>query len=167
MPVGVSAYVPLANLTIGSAQATITFSSISQSYRDLVLIVQGQQTTGSSQPYGRINGSANIYSHVNMFGNGTSTGSASTSSAGDILYTGNQSTLRPDGSMSMVVNFIDYSATNKHKIILSRAGSAINGQTVLTIIRAETTAAVSSFTISAGASGFIAGSTFALYGVSA
>jgi hypothetical protein len=166
MPAGVSAYVSLANLTIGSAQQTITFSSISQSYRDLILIVQGQQTTGSSQPSGRINGLTNIYSHVNMFGNGTSTGSNATT-ANDIQYTGNQSTLRPDGLMILIIQVMDYSATNKHKAILSRANSAINGQTVATTIKAETNAAVTSITVSGGTSGFIAGSTFALYGVSA
>jgi len=40
MPAGVSAYVPLANLTLGSSAASVTFSSISQAYKDLVLVIE-------------------------------------------------------------------------------------------------------------------------------
>jgi hypothetical protein len=39
MPAGVSAYTALANVTLGSSAASVTFSSISQSYRDLVLVI--------------------------------------------------------------------------------------------------------------------------------
>jgi hypothetical protein len=43
MPAGVSAYTALANVTLGSSAANVTFSSISGSYRDLVLIVNGNE----------------------------------------------------------------------------------------------------------------------------
>ena len=37
-----STYTPIATTTLGSAQADVTFSSISGSYTDLVLIIGGK-----------------------------------------------------------------------------------------------------------------------------
>jgi hypothetical protein len=40
MPAGVSAITPLANITLGSAAASVTFSSIAATYKDLYLVAQ-------------------------------------------------------------------------------------------------------------------------------
>ena len=41
MPAGVSAWTPLANITLASTANTVTFSSISGAYKDLRLVLVG------------------------------------------------------------------------------------------------------------------------------
>jgi hypothetical protein len=56
-------YEPIATTTLGSAAASVTFSSISGSYTDLVLVVTGIGATVTTFPWIRFNGlSTNIYS---------------------------------------------------------------------------------------------------------
>jgi hypothetical protein len=164
MPAGISAYVPLANITASGAVTTITFSSISQSYRDLILVIQAQNFSGSAQPGLRINGGTNSYNVVNMWGNGASRGGAVSTGNGSMLLSGNQSTLRADASSVIYVHLNDYSATNKFKTAISRMGS-VTGQTVAAFSANENTSAVTTLQVM-GAT-FISGSTFALYGVTA
>jgi hypothetical protein len=162
MPAGVSAYTPLANITVSVAAATITFSSISQSYRDLVLIGQGLSLSASGINI-RYNGdSGSNYNQIVMFGDGGSA-SASSSSAQTAYQVG-----RFDGSTlaDFQANIMDYAATDKHKTSLHRYNSA----SVLTAARVgrwASTSAITSFVLSLDAGTFAAGSTFALYGVSA
>jgi len=40
-----STYTPIASVTLSSAQASVTFSSIPQTYTDLVLVVNGSTAT--------------------------------------------------------------------------------------------------------------------------
>jgi hypothetical protein len=163
MPVGVSAYVALANLTLSSTATTITFTSISQSYRDLVLVITATSGNASShQPGLRINGVTNSYVYVTLFGNGTSTGSAASSGVGQINLTGNQSALRADGPLTIVAQLNDYSVADKFKTCLSRA-DGVTSSTIATIGANENTAAISSLTVMNAT--FASGSTFALYGI--
>jgi len=75
MPVGVSAYVPLATktLTVGNSQE-VNFTSISQAYRDLVCVVVALSSAGTGNiNSNQINGDAGAnYSQVAMLGSGTS-----------------------------------------------------------------------------------------------
>jgi len=163
MPAGVSAYTALANLTLSSTATTITFTSISQSYRDLILVINATSGNASShQPSVRINGGTNSYNYVTMFGNGSTTGSASSAGNSQISLTGNQSALRAYGPLVIVAQFNDYSATNKFKTSLSRA-SGVTSQVIATLGSNENTAAISSLTVMNAT--FAAGSTFALYGI--
>lgn len=68
-------YEPIATTTLGSAAATITFSSIPASYTDLRLVFLGKSTT-SSTCYIRFNGdTATNYSFTELEGNGSSAAS--------------------------------------------------------------------------------------------
>jgi hypothetical protein len=158
MPAGVSAYVPLANVTLSSNVTTVTFSSISQSYRDLVLVAQTQPTADA---YGtlRLNG-ATSYSYVDMEGNGSAAQSYTGTTYDSIL---DQPYMRSTSRNILTFHIMDYSATDKHKTILGRHGSV--DMVVASAIRYPATTAVTSITFS-GAT-YAAGNTFALYGVSA
>jgi hypothetical protein len=167
MPAGVSAITPLANITLGSAQNTVTFSSISQSYRDLILIYQGQASSYSGNaPSMRFNSDSSVaYPCVLMTGNGTSTFSSLTGftwiNISDADY------LSPNTQQLITVQIMDYSATDKHKSTLSRANNPGQGVNV-NAGRWPSTSAITTITlaIAFGGSNFNAGSTFALYGVS-
>jgi hypothetical protein len=169
MPVGVSAYVALANVTLGSSASTVTFSSINSGYRDLVFILQLGTTSGGQDVNLRINGdTGGNYNGVSAEGWGSSTVQSLSYSGNSSLrlqrsiYTGTGLTL------NAVVNFLDYSATDKHKSVIHRLNNTTETTfnqpgTGMYASRWANTAAVTSVEFS-GAT-FIAGSTFALYGI--
>lgn len=168
MPVGVSAYVPLATktLTVGTAQE-VNFTSISQAYRDLICVVTALSSAGTGNiNSNQINADAGSnYSIVYMRGSGSA---ASSSTASGTSYDSGVfiSTTSPANA---IFQFMDYSATDKHKTVLIRANqtSADAGATVgATAVRWASTAAITQFRIRANTT-FAIGSTFTLYGVSA
>ena len=67
-------YEPIATSTLGSAQATVTFSSIVGTYRDLVLIINSTPTTSNVTGNMRFNSDTGVnYYMTGMRGNGTNT----------------------------------------------------------------------------------------------
>lgn len=165
MPAGVSAYVPLANVTLGSSAQSVTFSSISQSYRDLVLI---GFSASASDPYIelQINGdTGNNYPAINMVGDGGSSFSQNLTT--NYNYFDIAGALGSAAGFSFIINFMDYSATDKHKPVLWRAVKASAG-TLAEVGRWANTSAITNFKLDQYSTNvFAAGSTFALFGVSA
>jgi hypothetical protein len=161
-----NAQVPLANITIGSSSNSVTFSSISGAYRDLVLICNYTNTVANSDYMGiRINGdtgstyNALVINNVNG-GNSISNSSYNSSSTGWVTVQGGF-----EGSLE--ANFLDYAQTNKHKNWLVRNNSPTYGSELLAG-RWESTAAITTIRLySINGWSFAAGSSFALYGVSA
>jgi hypothetical protein len=65
-------YTPIATTTLGTAAASVTFSSISGSYTDLVLIIAGVQSV-ADVPYIQFNSdTATNYSRTQLSGDGSS-----------------------------------------------------------------------------------------------
>jgi hypothetical protein len=153
MPAGVSAYTPLANVTLGSSASSVTFSSINQTYRDLVLILSGTSSGGDILL--QLNGDTNNanYSWVSMRGDGSAASSSS----------GNGPIVMFSLAGNSTINIMDYSATDKQKTFLTRFDHTSNG-TNARAIRWANTAAITSMTLTNAT--FPAGFTMALYGVS-
>jgi hypothetical protein len=163
MPAGVSAITPLANLTLGSAQATITFSSISQTYRDLILVIMPVATTTGNAGRMRFNSdTGSNYSWVQLYGDGSTAASSANGSTTEMI--GIQSETARTNS---VLQIMDYSATNKHKSVLARSNNAAVITTLVNQRWANTAAITSIEVFMTGGTTYAAGSTFALYGVSA
>ncbi len=161
---GTPTYTPLAEITLGSSAASVTFSSISQAYRDLVLVINGSRAdTSTGGMFATVNGDSGAnYSYVNMEGNGSTASSGSGSGWTSLYFEIWGNTTRAN----WVINLVDYSATDKHKTILGRNDSASN-KTIANAQRWASTSAITSITLPAGGSGWIAGSTFSLYGIEA
>ena len=170
MPAGVSAYTALANVTLGSSAATVTFSSISQAYRDLVLVISGTKTTSSGDFVNveiNANTTAANYSQIAMEGNGSSTWSGSASGSYAFVTNGlNNPTFSNSQVANTVFQFMDYSATDKHKTVLVRGNKADAAVTAVAN-RFASTSAITQLKVMLYADSFATGSTFALYGVSA
>jgi len=154
-------YTPLATLTLSTSAASVTFSSISQAYRDLVLVAN-VTTTANASNYLVINGdgSGTTYSRVSMHGNGTT--AASNSVTGDPYLLNNVVVTTSSEITQFAYNFMDYSATDKHKSVLLRVDRA-GASTVAQVHRWANTAAITSLQIAGGT--LAAGSTFCLYGI--
>jgi hypothetical protein len=151
-------YTALATVTLGSTATSVTFSSIPATYRDLVLVYTGT-TSGGEEVRLRYNGdSGSNYSFVQMNGNGssaTSSAETTTFAHGGVIYT---------TQGNLIVEIMDYSATDKHKTGITRSTAPANTAAVFAH-RWANTAAITSVQISIPASVFNIGFTFSLYGV--
>jgi hypothetical protein len=153
---------------LASAAASVTFSSIPADYRDLVLVVSGKSSSGTIPAQIRLNGSSVGYNYVGMSGNGSSPASFSGSSM-DFGNLSDFASMTASNDVVWIFQFMDYSQTNKHKTVLSRANAANSGTDAIAM-RWANTAAITSITLQVylGAGGnFAAGNTFYLYGIEA
>lgn len=159
---GTPTYQPIANGTIGTAVTSITFSAITQQYRDLVLVVNGSMSSDSALQL-NLNGDYTAsYNSIRTQGNGSSTSSDTVTNNGNmaiqqIYYTAN-------AQLVYTFNFFDYSATDKHKTVLARNNSAANAAS-MEVHRWAMNSAITSITVKSGVGNFNTGSTFALYGI--
>jgi len=156
-------YTPLANITLGSSANPVTFSSISQSYKDLVLVITGNiDASGATMVRFNLDSGSN-YSYVLMQGNGSTTFSTSVST--NLIYTG----VMPNSTTNVstyTVQIMDYSATDKHKTALVRSSDSANLVHAIAGRWANTSAITTIEVYGSGAS-FRAGTTMALYGIAA
>ncbi len=150
-------YTPLANITLGSSASSVTFSNIPNTYRDLVLVVNG--TAGPTNDIKlNFNGSTSGYSWVAMFGQA----SGPVSNSGSLSYANIHYCASAD-RYSIITNIMDYSDTNKYKQILNRSGQS--AQVFATTNRWENTNAITSIALAPQTGTFASNSVFELYGV--
>jgi len=149
----------LASTTLATAASSVTFSSIDQSYGDLILVVNSVSSFGSFIKV-RFNGSSSGYSYVRA----QVSGSSAISSAGtyDAVIAGFTSNVSDAVNIAQIM---DYAATDKHKSVLVRA-NATSLSTGMYANRWASTAAITSLAITdSNADSFVSGSTFNLYGI--
>lgn len=161
-----SAIKPLANITLGSAAASVTFSSITGNYRDLYLVVQfGHSVSGQGLRLRANSDTGTNYAYVEMYGDGSGTGSVSNAALSFIPLTA-YGPLASTPIVSSLTSILDYSATDKHKTLLTRRDEAGYITEAITG-RWASTSAITTLLIYPASGNIVAGSTFALYGVSA
>lgn len=155
-------YVPLANVTLTSTASSVYFSSISQSYRHLVLVVAPSSTSDSF-----------LYLQMNGIGGSSYTWGSMNGDASSSYLQQQMSSetfdLAPGvgGAANAIcrVDFIDYTATDKNKAIVWRTDRPVNG-TLQGAGTLTTTGAITQIRVwEYGANVFGIGSTFALYGI--
>jgi hypothetical protein len=158
-------YTPLANITLGSAAASVTFSSINQSYRDLVL-VSNLQASAANTLYLRFNASTTTYSWVGAIASSGGATSITNASANGALV-GASTIGLPTSAIqaTSVAQIMDYTATDKHKTVLARYGNS-SSEVDMFASRWGNTAAITSVQVIVLPSGNLStGSTFSLYGI--
>jgi hypothetical protein len=177
-----STYEPIATTTLGSAASSISFTSIDQTYTDLVIVasVRGEV---SGHLYARWGNNAydsgTNYSSTGMFGrrNGINTaeerGSERSSNFAYARLTPfTYSVPSATSTFGTVITHIqNYSNTTTHKTALARASTATNvayAGTEAAVILWRSTSAINQiqFTI-AGGHNFETGTTITLYGIKA
>lgn len=156
-------YTPLANFTTTTGTGTINITSISQNYRDLILIMRTDTGgNGGMNANLTINGNGSgIYSTVRGGANQGGRTQNVTNSAANWAFSTNSGDV-------LIFEFIDYSQTNKAKSLLTKRHTQYEVQMMAT--RIDTTSAITSIAISSpGTAGnrYEAGTTFALYGIAA
>jgi hypothetical protein len=161
-------YEPIATTTIsGTSTGTVSFTSISSSYTDIVAIINGATTSGTYGLWYRFNNdSGSNYSQTYLFGNGTSAASGRESN-----YTTGSAGLNISTTFGIyIVNFMNYANTTTYKTALSRGNSTSDlVDTAVSLWRS--TSAINRIDFAVGASfpsgNFASGSTITLYGIKA
>jgi hypothetical protein len=157
-------YTALATVTLASATSSVTFSSIPATYRDLILVVNGQFTTATGLGI-RLNGDTGANYPLIVLDNDGGTPRSATDSSATSFY-GSWSGTTSGTRYNNELQLMDYSATNKHKTALWRNGYTDNsGISRVSAFagRWANTAAVTSINIFA--TNMNTGFTFSLYGI--
>jgi hypothetical protein len=159
-------YVPIATQTLGSSASSVTFSSIPQTYTDLVLIVSGTDSIASSAGVACRVGNNSVdsgtnYSSTYLYGNGSSASTGRQSNVSN-AYVGRIGT----GQGSGIANFQNYSNTTTYKTILARGNDSSYLFDYVNLWR--NTAAINTiYLYSDSTNNFASGCTFTLYGIAA
>lgn len=161
-----STYDKIATYTLPSAASSYTFTSISGTYTDLVLIVSaGASSSGQGLTYQLNSDTGSNYSVTALRGNGSAASSFRQSNT-DRVVMSNFSEPPTSGVGTYIVNFMNYSNTTTYKTSVSRGNSAGFGvDTFVGLWRS--TAAITSIKIDISGGNITTGSTFTLYGIKA
>ena len=162
-------YEPIATTTLGSAQADVTFSTISGSYTDLIIVANVQLASSGQSILYQFNGDGgNNYSLTILKGNGTS---ATSDRRSNIAY---QVGAGWDAGLPTATNFAtaiihiqNYSNATTNKTSIARGSNAAGGDVTATVNLWRNTSAITSIKLYSGSGNINSGSTFTLYGIKA
>lgn len=164
MPAG-STYTFITQHTVSSDTSEVDFSSISQSYTDLVIVKAGLQNSAANLGLQIGNGSVDtnsIYSGTQLFGLGSGSGNS------DRYTNNNQFVLNYSNSSTVPVisiyNIMNYSNTSTYKTIIGRNNDA-SYYTSAYVHLFRSTVAINTLKFRCFTNGIKAGTTFTLYGI--
>ena len=154
-------YTPIATYTIPATVAsTYTFSSISGSYTDLILVYEGIHT-GNGDIRIQYNGDTGAnYSNNVVKGDG-STVTVTRANAATYIYLAYTD---PSTRTMVIAHIQNYANTTTNKTLICKYGTAATSTGLISGMWASTVA-ITSITISSSVYNFSTGSTFSLYGI--
>lgn len=169
-------YVSIASNTLSVDTASVTFSSISGAYTDLIIITSVLGKTGgaagANTNFLTFNGDTGAnYSRTKLTGSSTSASSDSTTSANSMnLGNGNEANTNTLDFAPQIYQIMNYANSTTYKTVLNRNNDVLStsSRTAAAVGLWRSTAAITSITISTDSSGgWYANSTFSLYGIAA
>jgi hypothetical protein len=161
-----STLVALQTVTVGAGgSASISFSSIPQTYTDLKLVISPRNTAANN--YGTItfNGSSSSFSRIILYGTGSSTASTAPNNAESLTINDSGTTASTFANYEM---YIPNYASSNYKSFSIDSVTENNGTVAYQIMHAgvwSNTAAITSLTITAAGGNLAQYSTATLYGV--
>lgn len=173
-PASTNAYESISTTTLGSAQATITFSSIPSTYKHLQLrMIARSSGSGGSFVNVKVNGDttgSNYARHI-LYGDGGGSAGAASSTGSTVTNIGKIADASNSASIfgTFVLDILDYQNTSKNKTFRSLGGYDANGSGEVdfnSILWMNSSTAISSITLTEYSGyNFTANSQFALYGI--
>ncbi len=165
-----STYEKIQTTTIGTATATVDFTSIPGTYTDLVIIMNAGVTSGADSAYMRFNSdTGNNYNIAELYGTGSTAAAQSDHVRSNIIITFSNDVGGPTITQAATINIMSYAQTTYHKCVIMNSGTPSNssypGVSYFGNVWNNTGAitAVRIYT----ANTFVSGSTFSLYGIKA
>jgi len=159
-----STYEKIEARTLASATNSVTFSTIPQTYTDLVLVI-GALTASPTPGYGIRVGNGSVdsgsnYSYTRLYGNGSSASSDRAANVTDI-----NGAWGLNSPSNMIVQIQNYSNTTTYKSFLTRINESSTFVTAIVSLW-RSTAAINTVNIFS-TNNYPVGSTFSLYGIKA
>jgi hypothetical protein len=164
-------YEPIATNTLGSDQASISFSSFA-GYTDVILVASTRSSHSANGPITiRFNGdTGSNYSYTRLYGSGSAASSDRFSNSTSIDFGFMPGTNSTSGIFGIsTVHIQNYSNSTTNKTVLNRwntDGSA-TPFTAAVVGLWRNTAAITSMSIAYTTGNILTGSTFTLYGIKA
>ena len=163
-----TAFTALASTTLGSTATSITFSSISGSYRDLFLVVDPYVSSASYyETLIQFNSDTSTSNYLSLYlsGSGSSVSAANLNTYGAVPISGPNAISAGSGERANAfAHIMDYATTDRHKTVLCRSNNSAWGSD-MAVGRWSSTAAVTSITVKLRSGTWGVGASFALYGV--
>lgn len=154
----------IATTTLGSDTASVTFSSISGSFTDLVLVGELTGSGGNANIRVRVNSdSGTNYSLTRLSGDGSSATSARGSNSDGMFVVSTGASLNGNRGV-FIQHFMNYSNTTTNKTALNRFSVAASEVTT-NVHLWRSTSAITSIEIATTTNNYASGSTFTLYGI--
>jgi hypothetical protein len=159
-------YEPISTQTLSTNASTITFSSISNSYTDLILVINATTDTANALQMQFNGDTGSNYSNTSVVGNGTTATSARSTSQSVYYYGGWITGFGTTGG-NAIIQIQSYAKTTTFKTAITRF-NAVATETEAIVGMWRNTSAITSIVLSAsGGAVYQTGSTFTLYGIAA
>lgn len=166
-------YVPIQTYTLAATAGIVTFSSIPQTYTDLVLIQQARVSSTYDITAIRVNSVTTGYSRTYLQANSTGSGTTSGRGTAEIAFRGGYvpgTSYSGEWSMEQY-DFLNYTNSSYYKTALAETvftGSSLNFNIQKQVAYLNTTGAITQITTQpVNGANWAIGSTFTLYGIKA
>ena len=154
-------YEPIATTTLSSAASSVTFSSISGSYTDLILIASVKASTGTPVASFTVNNdTGSNYSRTGIYGDGSSATSFRETSQSLAAF----ATINATNFTPAKIQIQNYSNTTTYKTAIYSGGLDYPAAIVYLW---RSTSAINRVDFGISSGNFASGSTFTLYGIKA
>jgi hypothetical protein len=159
-----STYEPIATTTVGTATNTVTFSTISGSYTDLIIVTNVKSTSTENMSMRFNSDTGSNYSRTVLTGNGSSAASTRQSNVTSIGTDENGFFDGSNFNQAKIIQIMNYSNSTTYKTSLIRSNRAQSGTDAIVGLWRNTNA-ITSITLGGNSLNFATGSTFTLYGI--
>jgi hypothetical protein len=157
-------YEKIATTTLGTASATITFSSISSAYTDLRLVVVINGVSTANYTLLKLNNTTGNIGFTQLSGSGTSAGSGRSTS--DVLYLNYQATLSTTLPTFSTVDLFSYAGSTAKSMLVTSSYDK-NGSGIVERFASvcTSTSAIDRIDVYTSSGTFNTGTTATLYGI--
>jgi hypothetical protein len=162
-----STYEKIATTTLGSSATTVTFSSISGAFTDLVAVITAKANT-SADVYVRCNSdSGTNYSYTGLSGSGSAASSFRVSNTSNGMLLDNLGYADNNNNQIIIAQFNNYSNTTTYKTSIARSNNAATGVDALVGLW-RSTSAINELTFRLNSThSYQVGTVITLYGIKA
>ena len=160
-----STYEPIATTTLSSTASTVTFSSISGAYTDLILIQSSRLNTAAHTRLQFNGDTGSNYSSTILYGTGTAAGSGRYTNVVGISYGASDEQGATNTYNVAQWHLQNYANTTTNKTVLINVSNPLAERTVGAGLWRNTNAITSVVLTPTNSAIYQIGSTFTLYGV--
>ena len=154
----------IATTALGSSASSVSFTSISGSYTDLILAASVGSASAEDLRLRFNSDTGSNYSTTMLYGTGSAAGSARTTSATSItagFYWGGL----PSTLSALIIHIMNYSNSTTYKTVLTRANNTSQEVDAFVGLWRSTSAITSVTLLPNNSASFASGCMFTLYGI--